>query len=317
MAGDSGRMAPGWSGCRVLTDRTADKRHDFLSAEALEPRWDDPDCRILPVCEQRVFLHCRAPSDQPPRLLAPRRQKAAELLAHADNPVWVGELQGQPCFAVRLHRFTPRQRIPGGDFTELRAVAGFLTDSEWQLLARAKSLVHWHDTHGYCSHCGYPTRREAAGLSRRCENPGCGIPHFPRTDPAVIIRVCNQDRLLLARQPSWPEKRRSVLAGFVSPGETAEQAAVREIHEEAGLRIDANSLRYFESQPWPFPGSLMLAYTAETRDEHIRCLDGELREAAWWTREALQAAVAAQAIDLPTHRSVARSLIEDWLNNRR
>ncbi|MDQ2069690.1 NAD(+) diphosphatase [Natronospira bacteriovora] len=288
----------------------------FVSAEGLEPRWQDPECRILPVCEERVFLLCREPSEQAPRLLAPRRHEAGELLSHADTPVWVGELEGQPCFAVRLHRFSPRQRIPGGDFTELRSVAGFLSDAEWQLLARAKALVHWHDSHGFCARCGHPTRREAAGLSRCCENPACATRHFPRTDPAVIVRVCHRDRLLLARQPSWPEKRRSVLAGFVSPGETAEQAAIREIHEEAGLDIDADSLRYFESQPWPFPGSLMLAYTAETRDETIRCLDGELREAAWWTRDALRDAVRNGDIQLPTHRSVARSLIEDWLAAR-
>lgn len=287
---------------------------DFVSAEALEPRWDEPGCRILPVCDQRVFLLCREPSDQPPRLLAPRRREAAELLTHADTPVWIGELEGEPCFAVRLHRFQPRQRIAGGDFADLRSVAGLLPDPEWSLLARAKSLIHWHENHGFCNRCGSETEREPAGLARRCRNPDCNTPHFPRTDPAVIVRVTRGDEILLARQPSWPEKRRSVLAGFVSPGETAEMAAQREIFEEAGLRIDPDSLSYFQSQPWPFPGSLMLAYTAETREQTIRCLDGELTDARWWTRDDLLDAVARGQIQLPTSRSVAATLIRDWLD---
>ncbi|MEA5445062.1 NAD(+) diphosphatase [Gammaproteobacteria bacterium AB-CW1] len=292
---------------------SATQEHDFLDPKALERRWQDADSRILPICEERVFLDCRETAAGPIRLLAPRRAEASELLDHADTPVWLGEWDGAPCFAVRLRRFTPRQRIPGGDFAELRAMAADLSRQDWQWLARAKSLIHWHDTHGFCGRCGHPTERGPAGLSRQCSNPDCGRRHFPRTDPAVIVAVCHQDRLLLARQPSWPASRRSVLAGFVSPGETAEAAAIREIHEEAGLRIAPASLRYFDSQPWPFPGSLMLAYTAESRDATIRCLDGELRDAEWWRREDLRTAVAEQGLQLPTHHSVARRLIEDWL----
>lgn len=309
MAGGPGKLAAGRTGRGVLSR----PMHEADTPDALEPRWREPGCRVIPVCEQRIFLNW-ADTDNGPRLLAPRRREAAEMLSHADSPSWVGELGGEPCFAVRLHRFQPRQRIPGGDFAELRSVAGQLSDAEWSLLARAKSLIHWHDSHGFCPRCGSETRRQAAGLSRRCVNPGCGAPHFPRTDPAVIVRVTRGEHILLARQPDWPKARRSVLAGFVSPGETAESAVRREVFEEAGLRIDPASLCYVQSQPWPFPGSLMLAYIAQTADCEIRCLDGEVTDAQWWTRADIRKAVANEDIQLPSTRSIAATLIRDWLD---
>jgi len=282
-----------------------------LSDEALEARWQRPQTRILPVCENRVFISRRDGDN--PSLLAPDRHEAEEMLAHADCPAWVSADAERDFFAVRLARFRPNRRIAGGDFEDLRHVAGLLSDADWALLARAKAMVHWHQSQGFCSRCGAPTGRSPGGQSRYCSNPECGQRHFPRTDPAVIVRVCHENRILLARQPSWPRRRRSVLAGFVAPGEAAEQAVSREVFEEAGLRIDAGSIAYFASQPWPFPGSLMLAYTASSADNSIQRLDGELAEAEWWTPQALKAAVAAGTIHLPNPRSVARVLIESWL----
>lgn len=279
-------------------------------AATLEEHWRTGRCRIIPIFGERVFLHW--PSADP-RALVPRSDEADELLAHSDLPVWVGGPDEDPCFAVRVRRFRPRHRIPGGDFDELRSVAGLLPDSDWSLLARAKALIHWHQSHGFCNRCGAVTEREPAGLSRRCTRPDCAARHFPRTDPAVIVRITHGDRLLLARQPHWPEGRRSVLAGFVSPGESAEATVVREVFEEAGLAVDPDSIRYVGTQPWPFPGSLMMAYTAETRDTTIRRLDGELAEAGWWNRAELRDALARGEILPPSGHSIARRLIEDWL----
>ncbi|MCP1728264.1 NAD+ diphosphatase [Natronospira proteinivora] len=280
-----------------------------LSGEALEARWGGSNCHLLPVCENRVFLHW--PKDQP-RALTPSYQEAGELITHARSPVWIHSAQGRDFFAVELDRFQPKRRIPGGDFEDLRSVAGLLSDPDWSLLARAKAMIQWHASHTFCTRCGAPSGRSPGGLARYCSNPECGQRHFPRTDPAVIVRVVQGDRILLGRQPNWPRTRRSVLAGFVSPGESAEATVVREVFEEAGIRIRPDSVRYFSSQPWPFPGSLMLAYTAEAGNTDIQRLDGELADAEWWSRPALNEALAEEAIQLPNTRSVARHLIEDW-----
>lgn len=302
MAGDPGRMV---AGTRMT------RPPDIPNPETLEAIWAQGRGRLLPVCEDRVFLHWPAGE---PRALAPARREAGELLEHSDLPVWVASHGDRHYFAVRVTRFRPRRRIPGGDFGELREIAGLLGDRDWSLLARAKAMIHWHEQHGFCGRCGTPTEREPAGLSRRCPNPACGARHFPRTDPAVIMRITHGDRLLLARQPQWPVERRSVLAGFVAPGETAEETIRREVFEEAGLRVDPASIRYFGSQPWPFPGSLMMAYTARSEDDTIRRLDGELAEAEWWSRPALRAALDAGRIRPPGRHSIARRLVEDWLD---
>jgi len=283
-----------------------------LSNDALEARWRRAGTRVLPVCEERVFIH--RSGDESPSLLAPLRDDVSEMLAHADSPIWVCADGGIDYFAVRLRRHQPRQRIPGGDFEDLRSVAGLLNDGDWSLLARAKAMVQWHDSHEFCARCGAPTGRSPGGQSRYCSNPECGQQHFPRTDPAVIVRIRHGDQILLGRQPSWPKRRRSVLAGFVAPGEAAEQAVSREVYEEAGLQVDRGSIGYFGSQPWPFPGSLMLAYTAHSKDTGIQRLDGELADAEWWQADDLRQAVAEKHILLPTPRSIARALIEDWMS---
>jgi len=219
-------------------------------------------------------------------------------------------------FAVALRRFRPAHRIPGGDFDELRQVAGLIPDPDWALLARARTLANWHETHGYCSRCGHAAPAAVDGLSRQCASPTCATIVFPRTDPAVIMRVTDGDRILLGRQAEWPPKRWSVIAGFVSPGESAEQAVAREVAEETCIRVRPDSIRYIESQPWPFPGTLMLAFSAEAETTSVVRRDAELEAAAWFTRDELDARIGSGNMDLPTPRSVARTLIEDWRRGR-
>jgi NAD+ diphosphatase len=152
------------------------------------------------------------------------------------------------------------------------------------ILAQARSLLHWHETHGFCAACGAASTMVELGYRRHCD--ACGRDHFPRTDPVVIMAVIYQGRLLLGRQSSWPVGMYSALAGFVEPGETLEEAAAREVLEEAGVRI--SRARYVASQPWPFPASLMVGMIAEAETGELAIDTAELEDARWFAKAELQ-----------------------------
>jgi NAD+ diphosphatase len=176
--------------------------------------------------------------------------------------------------------------------------------------AYAASLLSWHRRHRFCANCGQPTEPADAGHQRRC--PACGAEHFPRTDPVVIVRVVDGDRLLLGRQDRWAEGRFSVLAGFVEPGETLEEAVRREIREEAGVEV--GEVGYVASQPWPFPSSLMIGFHAVAAGGEPHPGDGELSAVRWFDRGEVEAAVAgAGSVHLPPPYSISRRLIDGWL----
>ncbi len=192
----------------------------------------------------------------------------------------------------------------------LRQAGPLLSDRDVGLMTHAVALANWHATHGHCPRCGAVTEPALAGHSRRCVNDGSE--HFPRLDPAVIMLVTDPaDRCLLARNAMWPERRVSILAGFVEPGESAEQAVAREVLEETG--IVTGDARYVGSQPWPMPHSLMLGFRARaTGSLEISVDSEEIAEAGWFSRDELRAAIAAGAIRLPPPVSIAHRIIESW-----
>lgn len=199
------------------------------------------------------------------------------------------------------------------DETELRTlrqIGAELSDEEAGLAVHSIALSHWHTSHPRCSRCGAATRSELGGAVRVCEADGSQ--HHPRTDPAVIVLVKDEDdRLLLGRQNSWAPNRFSNFAGFVEPGESFEQCVVREVEEESGLVV--HSVHYLGSQPWPFPASIMIAYEAVTSDPTTARPDGEeIVEIRWFTRASMKAAVASGEISLPPRISVSRRMIEYW-----
>ncbi len=147
------------------------------------------------------------------------------------------------------------------------------------ILAQARSLLHWHERHGFCANCGAKTQMLDGGYRRHCE--ACKADHFPRTDPVIIIVVRRPGYILLGRQASWTAGMYSALAGFMEPGETIEDAARREVFEESGIRLGAVS--YVASQPWPFPASLMIGLHGEALSEAITIDDKELEEARWFS----------------------------------
>lgn len=194
----------------------------------------------------------------------------------------------------------------------LRLVGAQLSDSQAALATTAVALAQWHRTHAFCPRCGSPTRPTSAGWARICLADDST--HFPRTDPAIITLVRDpQDRALLGRRSDWPESWYSTLAGFVEAGESAEHTLRREVLEEAGVVVDPERLHYRGSQPWPFPGSLMLGFHAWAVNDDEPTPDGaEIAEARWFSRAELADEAARGIARIPPRVSIARHLIEDW-----
>jgi NAD+ diphosphatase len=184
---------------------------------------------------------------------------------------------------------------------------GRFAEPERRRVLRAIALAQWSHENRYCSNCGADLRWDAASRTKSCSNPQKTHRHFPRTDPATIMLVRDGDRALLGRQKSWPAGMYSTLAGFVEPGETAEDAVVREVFEETGVRV--GDVRYFGSESWPFPRSLMLAFSARAETTEVTVSD-ELEDARWFTRDEIAAMQDRARTRMPHFETIARRLLE-------
>lgn len=225
-----------------------------------------------------------------------------------DDVIFLGLFRDRPAFSFHIDRAVPQPFSEFGEFHDLRYLGNELPVDEANLAAHARALVIWHGLQKFCGICGSPSRAESGGNSRSCVNSDCGVTIFPRVDPAIIVLVSNGRRCLLGRQEGWPEGRFSTIAGFVEPGESLEDAVRREVHEETN--IDVHDVRYHSSQPWPFPSALMLGFTAQATTGDIELNDGELQDAGWFTRKELRSGYPK----LPYRLSIARRLVDDWLN---
>ena len=283
---------------RGTVDRATEKRSD---QDWLDAAWKDPQTRVLVVSGGRALVRI---DDDHAELVFVSPAQAPEGLRmllgqDTDGTIYFGvngELPPAPGDGVRA--------------AALREMGSLLGDRDAGLVTHAVALANWHDSHTHCPLDGTPTVPEPGGHSTRC--PKDGSEHFPRTDPAVIMLVTDpQDRCLLARNAAWPGRRVSILAGFVDPGESAEQAVVREVAEETGIKV--GNVRYLGSQPWPMPRSLMLGFRADAPAGQVISVDqDELAEAFWFSREGLAAAIEAGDIALPPSVSIARHIIESW-----
>ena len=274
-------------------------------------RMAEPESRLLLVWRgQNLILEAAAPAAA---LLS--LTEGGALLAEAREIALLGLVGERALFAADLsHREEP-PALPGARFADLRSVGPLLAREEGGLLAYARGLMHWHQRHRFCGVCGSPTESREAGHMRRCTNPACAAEHHPRTDPAVIMRVEHQGRILLGRQKQWPVGMHSVLAGFVEPGESLEDAVRREVAEEVALQL--TEVNYHSSQPWPFPSSIMLGFTAIAEGDQFRVDEHELEMARWFTREELLASPEDESFRLPRRDSIARRLVDDWIAGRR
>ena len=215
----------------------------------------------------------------------------------------VGFLEEAACYAAGL---AAEAEPPAGmAFEGLRRLWGRLDEEVWKLAGKAVQIVEWERNHRFCGRCGSRTERQPAELSRTC--PVCGLQQFPRISPAVIVRVERGDQILLARSPHFAPGVYSTLAGFVEPGESLEETVRREIKEEVGIAV--TNLRYFGSQPWPFPHSLTIGFVADYESGEITPQEGEIEDARWFTVDDLPG--------LPSKYSIARALIEEFIDQRK
>jgi NAD+ diphosphatase len=226
--------------------------------------------------------------------------------ATIDTLVFLGLYREQACFLVELAGDAPPEVDPQGEFRELRFFGAMLPADEAGLLAYARALTLWRQRHRFCGVCGSPTRGTRAGHVLVCTNEACRSEQFPRIDPAIIVLVTDGERALLGRQASWPAGRYSTIAGFVEPGESLEDAVAREVREETGVAV--HDIRYHSSQPWPFPSSIMLGFTAMAPVADIVRADQELEDARWFSRADIAAGFPA----LPSIQSISFRLIQDW-----
>ena len=291
---------------REAVDRATDRRADpaWLAAA-----WADPRTRVLVVDDGKALVRFTeggadlvffSPAEAPPGVRFLLGVNAVGVVYFGvDAPLDCGTPGGQ--------------RAPDGAGVRpgsLRQVGSLLGDRDAGLLTQAVALANWHDTHTHCPICGTPTTVNPGGHSTTC--PHDGTEHFPRTDPAVIMLVTDPaDRCLLAHNKAWPERRVSILAGFVDPGESAEHAVAREVSEETGITV--GRVTYLGSQPWPMPRSLMLGFHAVAEGgQDIRVDAEEIGEARWYTREQLLASLRARELALPPPVSIARQIIKAW-----
>ncbi len=295
-------------------DRLGDRRHDAAFIAGLLAR----DDAVLLAMRAGRHLVLRGEMGTAIARLQPAEVPALAAAIETRPTVLLGLLDGRPAIAIDLgDDEAALPPLPGAEFVDLRHAALEMAAADAALLAQARGFLHWRRTHRFCGRCGGACAPIEGGYVVKCTD--CGTTHFPRTDPAVIMLVTRggsggggsgDERALLARNARFGERRVfSTLAGFVEPGESLEETVAREVWEECGVR--AHNVRYHSSQPWPFPASLMLGFTAET-DDAAPVIDGiEIVEAAFFTRGEIRNH-AAHGFDLPPDTSVSRRLIDDW-----
>jgi len=323
----------------MLLSHRSLNRQDHLrkNPDALNALWANPAARVV-LIQQGLCLVTAAsesntktaqtknPSNEPfERLQKSASNKQTQLVANtriawqAVSQDWQGLSYSVGCNAddAQIHPGVPTAT----QFADLRVCTAQLSADDASLLAYAKGLSFWHSRTRFCSLCGSGLTNTSGGHVKQCSNDSCNNLIFPRTDPAVIMLVTRVDKAglehcLLGRNPVWPAGMYSTLAGFVEPGESLENAVIREVHEESGIEVD--NARYMASQPWPFPRSIMLGFEARATSSDIKLNKDELEDAQWFTRDDLKTfgrwGDNNYRYQLPRGDSIASYLINHWLN---
>jgi len=260
--------------------------------EQLEPSW------WFVIKNDTVLVQQEPSGVTIPRATSPTGIGLSVLRRH-----YLGRLDGCHCYAAEMAEGTGPP--PGMEFEGLRKIYGRLDEDLFALAGRALQIIDWDRTHGFCGRCGSETMTHVTERAKECLK--CGLLHFPRLAPAIIVLVRRQNEILLARARRFTTAMYSTLAGFVEPGETLEEAVMREVKEESGITV--KDIRYFGSQPWPFPHSLMIGFTAHYASGQISLNDQENIDVGWFTSHNLPS-------QLPSEMSIARQLINSFLHEQ-
>lgn len=291
-------------------DRASHRRadHPWLAA-----RRTDTKTLIHPMWKLQPFAIGKEDGPLRPAFFAPALVE--ELGGQNAACIFLGLAGDQAVFALDISEASDPEMsgpLAGlGRFLELRASAALYSNDDLALLGRAKSLIDWHQRHGFCPRCGSRTESMDGGYRRLCRN--CGAEHFPRTDPVAIMLATRGNSCLVGRGHHFPPEMYSALAGFIEPGETIEEAVRREIFEETGVRT--GRVTYQASQPWPFPSSLMIGCVAEALNDEIKIDESELAGACWLDRDTARALLAGESVEgirIPPPIAIAHHLLKAW-----
>lgn len=287
-------------------DRAPGRRDD---EEYLRRVLRSEETRVVLVREERTL----ASVDEPAASVLLRPHQLPRDSLEEETWVFLGVGEDGPYVALDATDWDEdelEEAVAGaGRWADLHRMGARLDDRDASVLAYARGLLTWHRRHRFCGRCGAATQSTAGGHTRRCA--ACGATSFPRTDPAIIVLVAEGRACLLGRQAEWPEGVFSTFAGFVEPGESLREAVRREVREEAG--VDLQALEFHSSQPWPFPSSLMIGFTAATRGRPAPRVGEELEAVRWFDRRELEDLRASGEVRLPPPVSIARRMIDEWL----
>jgi len=289
---------------------------DRMNSRRSDESWiseqlQDPMTRFVPLWRSRNFFL----KDGEPGAALITSVELDDIKETPKTPILLGKEKGVVYFAVDLppeDDLIPDKMVDWGRFLDLRRMGALLEESQASLLSYARAMTFWHRHHRFCGYCGGSTISAETGHMRVCTLDTCGRKHFPRTDPAVIVLISSHDKALLGNQSVWSKGWYSTIAGFVDPGESLEQAVRREALEETGIEVE--DVRYHSSQPWPFPRSIMIGFTARAVNQEIHVDRVEIENADWFSREDIMQGLKQGTLHLPTRLSIAYHLIEGWFN---
>jgi len=293
----------------VRLDRLVEYRDD---TEWVNRALESQAARFVPLWHSRSLL-ASTDEGQIAVYLKPNELEQLDTIA---PPTLLGTDGKRYFFAVSINdmqREDVLARHPEAKFIDLRRASVDMDAKHAGVLAYAKALHYWQHRHSFCGACGSPNQLRSSGHRFVCSNEECARQSFPRIDPAIIVLITHGDACLLGRNPNWPPKRFSTLAGFVEPGESLEDAVVREVFEEARIRL--TEIHYVSSQPWPFPASAMCGFYAEAESRDCQTSD-ELEELRWYNVEQLEAAVISGDVLLSPPVSIAFRLLADWYHKQ-
>ena len=277
----------------------------------IHDQFNNESTRIIPIYNSKILCT----SIQHPKTIYLTQNDLADFSNTIESSIFLGISNKKAYFAIDIISEKSASILSdknGCEFLDFKQVSPLLNSHDSALLALARFMINWQLRNQYCGKCGTPTKSAEAGNLRTCENIHCKLHHFPSMDPAIIVLVSFGEYCLLGRQKIWPKGMYSTIAGFIEPGESIEDAVIREVNEETGVEIE--KVEYQHSQPWLFPSSLMLGFTATAKGNKIKIDNNELEDARWFTREEIKDNLKDSLMRLPSKVSIAYKLITEWFN---